>query len=213
LVHVEAFVALGEEGDKGYARDGAGFEDDSGPGDFEAGVLDVDLGERGVLAAVPGLVFRTEGEEREHSLAADDPHLAGVLLALLYCAKGVDAFGGSELVPRPTNGIGKAEGAGGAEDAEAVEVSAFFSEAFEGVLDPFDVRGLFAGVFFGPEERDFGSVVGADFGVYIGVRGENDGFEDAALDRGGDGVGDDRMAGERPDVFVGDALGAGTGWD
>ena len=39
LVHVEAFVALGEEGDKGYAGDGAGLEDDSGPGDFEAGVL------------------------------------------------------------------------------------------------------------------------------------------------------------------------------
>src|SRR3546814_18493933 len=62
-VDVQALVALGEERQQHLAGDGPAFARHPGPGDLQAGVLDMDDRQGGVLAGMPRSEERRVGKE------------------------------------------------------------------------------------------------------------------------------------------------------
>ena len=115
---------LGEEGATTRPFAGSGLRDDARPGDLERAVLDVDLGERLILAGVPGDVELRLVEQRPHHLAVDDPHLSRVLLDELDRTDRVGFGRCEQLLQSPLQDVGPAERIGGTDDREQVVVLA-----------------------------------------------------------------------------------------
>src|SRR5678809_1874 len=113
-VDVEPFVRLGDERDHHGAGSRAALEHHSRPGDLQRRVLDVDLWKRLIGRAVPRLRAVAGRQEREHPVAADHPHLAGMLRALLDGTERIDFVLCQKALPRPADRVGGSEGTRGA---------------------------------------------------------------------------------------------------
>src|SRR5690606_29998674 len=112
VVDVGAFVSLRQEGGHDGSGDVAATRDHPGPGDFEAGILNINFRKGGILRAVPWLLRWAERQQRHHTAPAHDPHLARVFSALLDRPQRIDALLGEELLPSPSDRLRTTEGAG-----------------------------------------------------------------------------------------------------
>src|SRR5436309_14138659 len=117
-IDVKSFHAFGEEGDDGLAADRAPFQNNPGPRDLEAGVLDKNFGQELGRGAVPRLLDRPKGQERKQPSPPDDPHLSRVLRTALDRAKGVNTGLGKKRRPRPPDRRGQSKGARWAQNTE-----------------------------------------------------------------------------------------------
>ena len=111
-----------------------------GPRDLEAGVLDKNFGQELGRGAVPRLLDRPKGQERKQPSPPDDPHLSRVLRTALDRAKGVNTGLGKKRRPRPPDRRGQSKGARWAQNTEAVKDAAGFLQLAQGILDPQPLR-------------------------------------------------------------------------
>jgi hypothetical protein len=125
----------------------------------------------------------------------------------------VGALAGEQARVGGADRAGAAERAGRAQQRERLAAAPGVIEPRERVADPLDVRRGRAGELGRAQERGVGAVAARDLGDLGRVGRDNDRVEQPGLDRGGDRVGDQRMAGERPDVLARHALGSGAGRD
>src|SRR5262249_44965278 len=86
LVHVEAFVPFTDQRHDSLPGDRAALPYAARPRDLQTRILNKDFGKGLVRRAVPRLLLRSEGKQREEARAfgaAHHPHLRGVLGTLL----------------------------------------------------------------------------------------------------------------------------------
>lgn len=139
FVDVKTFQPMTNEGNDGLTGNAVLFQCDAAPGDFEAGVLSVDFGQRRILATVPGGTTPTEGHHRQHALAVYHPHLTGMLLALSDGTQGIRAGVIAKDRPRAPNGFGQTKRAGWTQDTEHLVVTTLLLQGIQHPDHPFDV--------------------------------------------------------------------------
>ena len=213
VVDREPLGVGGEERGEGLAGDAVVVLDRAGPCELDARVLDVDLGQRLVLERVVGNAVGLV-EQRPHQLAVDDPHLPRVLAAEADGAQRVGAVAErDELVVGAADHVGAAKRARRAQQREERRSGDRPPRARDRVPDPLDVGRGRARHLGRPQLRDLGAVALGDRGDLRRVGRDDHRVEDAGRPRGGDRVGDQRVAGELADVLARDPLGAGAGRD
>ncbi len=144
------------------------------PGDLEARVLDVDLGQRLVLARVVGRAIRLI-EQGAHQLPIDDPHLPRMLAAELHGAHRVGLLAErDELLEGAADRVGAAEGAGRPQQREDLGRAALARQLPHRVPDPFDVRRGRRGHLRGAQAGHLGPVARGDRRDLLGVGRDDD---------------------------------------
>src|SRR5688572_18104861 len=103
------------------------LKDNPRPRNFETGVLHIYRRQRIVLAAVPGLLRRAKWQQGRHPLIPHNPHLGGMLAALLDSAQRIDPVLTKKVSPSPLDRIWCSEWTRRPQKAEAIVRTSSFA--------------------------------------------------------------------------------------